>query len=45
VPIDRTGFRQGGHAGYGLRRRLIDQNGDLKAILAFGEQKSCRPIA
>jgi len=34
------GFRQGGHAGYGLRRRLVDQNGNLKAILAFGEQKS-----
>jgi DNA invertase Pin-like site-specific DNA recombinase len=34
------GFRQGGHAGYGLRRRLIDQNGDLKATLGFGEQKS-----
>src|ERR1700724_2683555 len=34
------GFRQGGHAGYGLRRRLVDQNGNPKAILAFGEQKS-----
>src|ERR1700719_2280633 len=34
------GFRQGGHAGYGLRRRLIDQNGNLKATLGFGEQKS-----
>src|SRR5204862_6148586 len=34
------GFRQGGPAGYGLRRQLIDQNGDPKAILAFGEQKS-----
>jgi hypothetical protein len=34
------GFRQGGHAGYGLRRRLVDQNGSPKAILAFGEQKS-----
>src|SRR5580693_4652924 len=33
------GFRQGGHAGYGLRRRLVDQNGNPKAILAFGEQK------
>jgi len=28
------------HAGYGLRRRLVDQNGNPKAILAFGEQKS-----
>ncbi len=34
------GFRQGGHAGYRLRRRLIDHNGNPKAILAFGEQKS-----
>jgi DNA invertase Pin-like site-specific DNA recombinase len=34
------GFRQGGHAGYGLRRRLVDQNGNPEAILAFGEQKS-----
>src|SRR5438270_4801644 len=33
------GFRQGGHAGYGLRRRMDDQNGKPKAILAFGEQK------
>ena len=34
------GFRQGGTAGYGLRPRLIDQNGNPKAILAFGERKS-----
>jgi DNA invertase Pin-like site-specific DNA recombinase len=34
------GFRQGGTAGYGLRRRLIDQNGNRRAILAFGERKS-----
>src|SRR5712671_5791466 len=34
------GFRQGGTAGYGLRRRLVDQNGNPKTILAFGEQKS-----
>jgi hypothetical protein len=34
------GFRQGGHAGYGLRRCLVDQNGNRKAILAIGEQKS-----
>lgn len=38
-PADRTGFRQRGHAGFGLRR-LVDQNGNPKAILAFGEQKS-----
>jgi DNA invertase Pin-like site-specific DNA recombinase len=34
------GFKQGGFAGYGLRRRLIDQYGNRKAMLAFGEQKS-----
>ena len=34
------GFRQGGHAGYGLRRVLIDQAGNLKATLSRGEQKS-----
>lgn len=34
------GFRQGGPAGYGLRRVLVDQNGLMKAELARGEQKS-----
>ncbi len=34
------GFRQGGAAGYGLRRLLIDQNGKPKAELVPGEQKS-----
>jgi DNA invertase Pin-like site-specific DNA recombinase len=34
------GFRQGGTAGYGLRRRLIDQNRNPKATLARGEHKS-----
>ncbi|UGX94088.1 recombinase family protein [Bradyrhizobium barranii subsp. barranii] len=34
------GFRQGGPAGFGLRRQLIDQNGIAKAELARGEQKS-----
>jgi DNA invertase Pin-like site-specific DNA recombinase len=34
------GFRQGGTAGYGLRRMLIDQTGDHKAILKHGEYKS-----
>src|ERR1700689_847372 len=30
------GFRQGGAAGYGLRRMLVDQNGDVKAELSRG---------
>jgi DNA invertase Pin-like site-specific DNA recombinase len=34
------GRRQGGPAGYGLRRALIDQSGAFKAELAHGEQKS-----
>jgi DNA invertase Pin-like site-specific DNA recombinase len=34
------GYRQGGTAGYGIRRLLLDQNGDPKAILARGERKS-----
>ena len=34
------GFRQGGPAGYGLRRLLIDQAGKPKTHLAPGEQKS-----
>lgn len=34
------GFRQGGHAGFGLRRTLLDQTGSVKAELARGEQKS-----
>lgn len=34
------GFRQGGPAGYGLRRMLIDQAGTPKGILKRGEHKS-----
>lgn len=34
------GYRQGGPAGYGLRRRLIDQSGTPKGELARGEHKS-----
>lgn len=34
------GFRQGGAAGYGLRRLLLDQTGKPKAELQPGEQKS-----
>lgn len=34
------GYRQGGPAGYGLRRQLIDQNGLVKAELIRGEHKS-----
>lgn len=34
------GFRQGGPAGFGLRRTLVDQSGAIKSELARGEQKS-----
>jgi DNA invertase Pin-like site-specific DNA recombinase len=34
------GFRQGGPAGYGLRRVLIDQTGSIKTELSRGEHKS-----
>ena len=34
------GFRQGGPAGYGLRRVLIDQHGIMKSELERGEHKS-----
>jgi DNA invertase Pin-like site-specific DNA recombinase len=36
----KLGFKQGGAAGFGLRRMLIDQNGDRKTMLKFGEHKS-----
>ena len=36
----RLGFRQGGAAGYGLRRVLVDQNGNPKGELGRGEHKS-----
>lgn len=34
------GYRQGGLAGFGLRRNLISQNGEVKGQLRRGEQKS-----
>ncbi|MEM1106850.1 MAG: recombinase family protein [Pseudomonadota bacterium] len=34
------GFRQGGPAGYGLRRMLVDEAGRTKTILQRGEHKS-----
>jgi DNA invertase Pin-like site-specific DNA recombinase len=36
----QLGFKQGGTAGFGLRRMLIDQAGQQKTILKMGEQKS-----
>jgi DNA invertase Pin-like site-specific DNA recombinase len=34
------GYRQGGPAGFGLRRVLLDQSGETKAALKRGEHKS-----
>lgn len=34
------GFRQGGPAGYGLRRHLVDQARNFKQVLEDGERKS-----
>lgn len=36
----QLGYRQGGPAGYGLRRMLVDVTGTPKSILNRGEQKS-----
>lgn len=34
------GYKQGGFAGYGLRRMLIDENHKHKGVLSLGEHKS-----
>jgi DNA invertase Pin-like site-specific DNA recombinase len=34
------GYRQGGHAGYGLRRLLVDPQGNAKGVLKAGERKA-----
>ncbi len=36
----QLGYRQGGLAGFGLRRMLVAQNGEQKGILGIGEHKS-----
>ena len=36
----QLGFRQGGVAGYGLRRMLVDHQGNEKGLLDLGEHKS-----
>ena len=36
----RLGYRQGGPAGFGLRRMLVDQERKTKGELGFGEHKS-----
>ena len=36
----QLGYKQGGPAGFGLRRMLIDQSGQRKTMLKMGEHKS-----
>ena len=38
--VARSGYKLGGTAGYGLRRLLVDSNGQRKGVLQFGEHKS-----
>src|SRR5581483_8703776 len=38
--LTELGFRQGGMAGYGLRRLLVDQHNEPKSVLGPGETKS-----
>jgi DNA invertase Pin-like site-specific DNA recombinase len=37
------GYRQGGPAGYGLRRMLVDQQGQAKGLLGSAEEPADRP--
>src|SRR5438445_1853228 len=38
----QLGYKQGGTAGFGLRRMLVDQAGQYKGMLKMGEQKSIK---
>ena len=38
--LTELGFRQGGTAGFGLRRLLVDENGKPKFVLESGQRKS-----
>lgn len=40
VRLILEGYKQGGPAGYGLRRMLVDEHGNQKQILGFKEHKS-----
>lgn len=40
VNLVKKGFHQGGMCGYGLRRMLIDEKGNFKEKLDFGQRKS-----
>jgi DNA invertase Pin-like site-specific DNA recombinase len=34
------GYRQGGYAGFGFRRQLLDRDGNIKGLLRYSERKS-----
>jgi Recombinase len=38
--ISRLGFWRGGPPGYGLRRQLVDDRGNVRATLEYGQRKS-----
>lgn len=38
--LSQLGYKQGGNAGFGLRRMLIDATGATKGLLKIGERKS-----
>lgn len=40
VNLIKLGYHQGGMAGYGLRRLLVDENGIAKEVLSFRKRKS-----
>lgn len=40
INLIKRGYHQGGMAGYGLRRVLIDETGKIKETLNFGKRKS-----
>ncbi|MGQ0455172.1 hypothetical protein ACT4UM_28120, partial [Bacillus sp. SS-TM] len=40
VNLIKLGYHQGGMAGYGLRRLLVDENGIAKEILSFRKRKN-----
>src|SRR4051794_19690854 len=37
--LGRLGFRQGGPPGYGLRRLLLDEQGNVRCVLTTGQRK------
>lgn len=38
--LTEIGFKQGGTAGYGLRRAVVDKTGQIKRVLQYGDRKA-----